>query len=102
MSPLTFTILITYIPAGIVVTGIYRATPVWEPDIPNWGLVLLWPFLVIWFSWWFTFTALPGVVTRFCRWLVTDDRKPKELPPDEVQKVLLGELRPDIKEKDEP
>lgn len=55
MNPLTFTILIAYIPIGIVVSGIYRATPVWEPtDIPNWGLVLLWPFLAIWFSWWFT------------------------------------------------
>lgn len=90
-------VLLAWIPIGILVVGIYRATPEGrnptDQDAPNFACILGWPFLVFWFSWWVLFTALPGAISGFCKWIITDDRKPKALlPEDEIQKILVGEL----------
>lgn len=93
MSPIA--VLIAWIPLGILVTGIYRATPVGRDpspqNAPTWVCVFGWPTLAVWFLWWFTFTLCPGLVAQFCQWLVAKEQ-PQALQPDEVQQVLLGEL----------
>lgn len=87
-----------YIPIGIFVTGIYRVTPEGRypssSDAPNFACVIGWPFLVFWFSWWMLFSFLPDSISWVCKWLITYERKPKKLlPDDEVQKILVGELK---------